>query len=128
MRHLAADSILIEDGKILLIERKFDPFKGSWAIPGGFLEENESLQECAIREMHEETGLSTVPYCLVGIYSDPKRDPRGVVAAAYLVRKVGGTLKASSDAKSTKWFDLNSLPKMAADHLSIIEDAIKKLD
>ena len=112
----------------MLIERKFDPFKGCWALPGGFLEENETTQECSIREMHEETGISVIPYLLIGVYSHPKRDPRGVVAVAYLVRKIGGSLLAATDAKSVKWFDLKNLPKLAADHLQIIEDAITKLE
>ncbi|MGV8085974.1 MAG: NUDIX domain-containing protein [Candidatus Bilamarchaeum sp.] len=127
MRPLASDSLLIENGRILLVERKFEPFKGYWAIPGGMVELNESAEECAIREMQEETGLSTIPYQLVGVYSDPKRDPRGVVAVVYLVRKVGGVLLAGTDAKSAKWFDLDKLPKLAADHLKIIEDAKLKL-
>lgn len=124
-RPFACDMLLIENGKILLIRRAREPFKGEWAIPGGRIEEGESAEQCLKREMKEETGLDVEPVKLTGVYSDPKRDPRGVIAAAYLVRRVGGEVKAGDDAGEARWFDLAALPKLCTDHGKIIEDAVK---
>ena len=124
MRPFACDMVLMEDGKILLIKRAAEPFKGQWATPGGRIEDGESAEDCLKREMKEETGLEVEPIKLTGIYSDPDRDPRGVIAAAYLVKRVGGELKAGDDAGETAWFPIESLPKLAADHAKIIEDAL----
>lgn len=128
MRPFACDAILIEAGRILLIKRGKEPFKGQWALPGGRLEENESAEECLVREMEEETGLRVELARLVGVYADPKRDPRGMISAAYLVRRVGGTLNAGSDASDFAWFELAKLPPLAADHAKIIADALKALE
>jgi 8-oxo-dGTP diphosphatase len=119
--------ILIENNKVLLIKRGREPFLGEWAIPGGRIDEDESAQECAIREMKEETGLDIEIISLVGIYSDPKRDPRGIIAATYLVKKTGGVLNAGDDAAEAKWFYLDALPKLATDHSKMLEDALKTL-
>jgi ADP-ribose pyrophosphatase YjhB (NUDIX family) len=89
MRSIASDTVLIEKGKILLIKRGNEPFKDMWALPGGRLENNETTEECAIREMKEETGLQVKIIKLIGVYSDPKRDPRGIVSVAYLVKRKG---------------------------------------
>jgi 8-oxo-dGTP diphosphatase len=123
MRPFACDMILIEDGKILLVRRGREPFKGEWAMPGGRIEDDETAEQCLKREMKEETGLDVEPLTLIGIYSDPKRDPRGIIAAAYLVRRTGGELKAGDDAAETGWFDLETLPPLCTDHGKIIEDA-----
>ena len=127
MRPFACDGILIENGKILLIRRVAEPFKGMWAIPGGRIEDDETAEECLVREMEEETGLNVEPVKLTGIYSDPKRDPRLVIAAAYLVRRTGGKEKAGDDAGETKWFDLERLPELCADHSKIVKDALRQL-
>ena len=123
MRPFACDIILIEDKKILLIRRANPPFKGEWALPGGMIEDGESSEECAAREMLEETGLKVEIVELSGLYSDPNRDPRGVIAAAYMARRVGGALKAGDDAGGAAWFALDDLPKLAADHSRIIKEA-----
>jgi 8-oxo-dGTP diphosphatase len=119
--------ILIENGKVLLIKRGREPFLGQWAIPGGRIEDNESAEQCAIREMKEETGLTVKIEKLVGIYSEPNRDPRGIVAAAYLVKKVGGILKSGDDAAQAKWFDLDKIPTLATDHAKMLKDALESL-
>lgn len=119
--------ILIEDGKVLLIRRAREPFKGEWAIPGGRIEDNETAEQCARREMKEETGLDVELVKPTGIYSDPKRDPRGIIAAAYLVRRIGGEVRAGDDAGEARWFDLSALPKLCADHEKIVEDALRQL-
>ncbi|MEW6748167.1 MAG: NUDIX hydrolase [Candidatus Micrarchaeota archaeon] len=125
MRPFACDMVLIEDGKILLIRRAAEPYKGMWAVPGGRIEDDESAEQCLKREMEEETGLEVEPIRLTGLYSDPRRDPRGVIAAAYLVRRTGGELKAGDDAAEANWFPLYGLPELAADHKKIIEDALR---
>ena len=123
MRPFACDMILIEGGKVLLVKRGRDPFKGEWAIPGGRIEENERAEDCLRREMKEETNLDVEPVRLVGLYSDPKRDPRGIIAAAYIVRRTGGEPKAGDDAAEVAWFPLNNVPQLAADHKKMLEDA-----
>ena len=125
MRPFACDMILIEDGKVLLIRRGREPFIGEWAIPGGRIEDDETAEQCAIREMKEETGLDIEVETLVGLYSDPKRDPRGIIAAAYLVRRIGGKLKAGDDASVAKWFSISGLPKLATDHEKMLKDALR---
>ncbi len=127
MRPFACDMVLIEDGKILLIKRGREPFLGQWATPGGRIEEGETAEECARREMKEETGLDVEIIKLTGIYSDPKRDPRGIIAAAYLVRRVGGAVKGGDDAAEAKWFELGKLPPLCADHGKIVADALAQL-
>ncbi len=127
MRPFACDMVLVEDGKILLIRRAREPFRGQWAIPGGRIEDHETAEQCARREMKEETGLDVELVKPTGIYSDPKRDPRGIIAAAYLVRRVGGAVKAGDDAGEARWFALSALPGLCADHKKIIEEALKQL-
>lgn len=119
--------ILVEGGKVLLIRRAREPFKGEWAIPGGRIEENETAEACAKREMREETGLEVEIIRLTGIYSDPGRDPRGIIAAAYLVRRTGGSVRAGDDAGEAEWFQLENMPRLCADHPKILEDALKAL-
>lgn len=126
MRPFACDMLLKKDNKILLIKRGRWPFEGKWALPGGRINDDETAEECLKREMHEETGLDIEIVSFVGLYSDPARDPRKTIGAAYVVRKKGGKLKAGDDAKEAKWFPLDGLPELAFDHGRIIADAIKK--
>lgn len=127
MRPFACDMILVVEGKVLLIKRGREPFQGQWAIPGGRIDDDETAEQCLRREMKEETGLDVEPIRLTGIYSDPGRDPRKVIAAAYLVRRVGGELRAGDDAAEAAWFPLDDLPQLAADHKEILKDAIRCL-
>lgn len=127
MRPFACDMILVENGKILLIKRGHEPFKGEWAVPGGRIEDNETAEECARREMKEETGLDVEPIKFTGLYSDPNRDPRGIIVAAFLVKRIGGDVRAGDDADEAKWFDLNALPKLCSDHGKIVSEAIKRI-
>ena len=124
------DLIVPYNGGIVLIKRKHEPFKGQWALPGGFLENgNETLEEAAARELFEETSLQTNPseLRLVGVYSDPKRDPRGhVIAHVYEVRRYSGKLKASDDAADARVF--KELPEnLAFDHGKILVDYLKNV-
>lgn len=125
MRPFACDMVLVEERKILLVKRGREPFKGEWAIPGGRIDEDETAEECVRREMKEETGLDVEPVKLVGIYSDPKRDPRGIIAAAYLVRRLGGELRAGDDAGDVGWFEIDNLPPLCTDHPKIVKDALR---
>lgn len=119
---VTADGIVIRNGKILLIKRKNDPFMGYHALPGGFLNHGERLEDCVVREVREETGLVTEIVDLVGIYSSPDRDPRGhFVTAVYHLRAKKGTVRAGDDASAAEWIDVDHLPEMAFDHVDIIK-------
>lgn len=116
--------------KILLIERGIDPFKGKWALPGGFLRMDESADDCARRELSEETGVSDVFIEQLYTFSDVDRDPRGrVVTVAYyaLVKLNGYSIKAGDDAKSAKWFPISKVPPLAFDHDRILRVALNRL-
>ncbi len=121
-----ADGIVLVDGRIVLIKRGNEPGKGRYALPGGFVEYGERLEDCVVREVLEETGLSTEPLDLVGTYSDPGRDPRGhIISAVFSLRILGGDLKAGDDAQSVELFDLKHLPLLAFDHARIISDFLR---
>ena len=116
------------DKEILLIERKHDPFKGMWALPGGFVDENEDLYDAAYRELKEETGIENVVLTQFGAFGKPGRDPRGHTVSigftALLNSQVNAT--AGDDASSAKWFSINDLPDLAFDHKEIIEGIINR--
>lgn len=123
---LTVDTIILEDNKVVLIKRLNNPYKDHWAIPGGFVEYGEKVEDAAVREAKEETGLDIELIKLVGVYSDPNRDPRGhTVTIAFLSKIVGGTLKSDSDAKDAKFIEINELKnmKLAFDHNEIIKDS-----
>jgi 8-oxo-dGTP diphosphatase len=116
-----------EPKKVLLIKRLNEPFKGEWALPGGFVDHGEDLESAAMRELSEETGLKVQAPKQVGAFGDPDRDPRGhVISIAYFteVDKESSYLKAGSDAGEYRWFPLEVLPKLAFDHIDIIEESI----
>jgi 8-oxo-dGTP diphosphatase len=121
---LAVDAVILFAGGIVLIKRDNPPFAGSYALPGGFVEVGETVEAAAAREACEETGLAIELLGLVGIYSNPARDPRGhVVSAAFLARG-RGELLAGSDARMAQVFPLMSLQPLAFDHDEIIRDAL----
>lgn len=123
---VTCDGIVFKDGKIVLIRRKNEPFKGSHALPGGFVDYGERLEDCVVREVLEETGLKTKVVGLVGVYSAPGRDPRGhFVTAVYELRQTGGALKAGDDASSAAWVPVDEVPEMAFDHGDIIAAFLK---
>lgn len=108
--------------EILLIKRLNEPFKDYWALPGGFVDENEDLEKAARRELFEETNVVSDEMIQIGAFGKPHRDPRGhMVTIAYKTILNGNqNIKAKDDAKEVKWFKLNNLPKLAFDHLEII--------
>ncbi|MGB7290573.1 MAG: NUDIX hydrolase [Thermodesulfobacteriota bacterium] len=123
---LTVDPIIItSDTKLILVKRSYDPYKDHWAFPGGIVEYGETVESAAIREAKEETGLDVRVERLLGVYSDPKRDPRGhFVSVCFLCEPVGGTLKTSEETKEVKAFtkeELTSL-KLAFDHRKILAD------
>ncbi|MCX8206040.1 MAG: NUDIX hydrolase [Candidatus Micrarchaeota archaeon] len=126
MRRIAADAVILRKGSILLVKRKNAPFRGMLALPGGMLGQGETLEECVVRETREETGLLVRPTRLIGIYSSPKRDPRGTVSAVFACTVAGGRLKAGSDASSVQWVRLRQLPRLAFDHSKIVMEALKR--
>ena len=111
--------------KVLLIKRKNDPFKNQWALPGGFLEDNETLEKGAQRELEEETGIKTGHMQQVGIFATPGRDPRGRIISIAFTTVISHEVpvKGNDDATDAKWFDINELPKLAFDHSEIITKA-----
>ena len=125
---LAADAAILYRGGIVLIRRDNPPFQGCYALPGGFVEVGETVEAAAIREAREETGLEIELLGLIGVYSDPARDPRGhVVSAAFLARSAAGSgeLAAGSDARAAEVFSFQDLPALAFDHDLIIRDALR---
>jgi 8-oxo-dGTP diphosphatase len=125
---LTTDGAIIKDSKILLVKRKNEPFKGKWALPGGFVEYGEKVEDAVIREVKEETGLVTKIKEFIGIYSDPNRDPRGhTVTIVFLLEIIDGKLNAKDDADDVKFFNLNKLPNLSFDHNTIIEDVIRRM-
>lgn len=116
--------------EILLIERANEPFKGSWAIPGGFVDMDEDLIPAAKRELKEETGMIIENLYEAGVFAKPNRDPRGrVITIAFweLTEKNKHALKAADDANRYEWKAVNKLPKLAFDHLEITNKTLTKL-
>ena len=133
---VAVDAIVFgyskNDGiSVLLIERKYEPFKNSWAIPGGFVLENESLEDAVKRELSEETGVTVQYLEQLYTFGNPGRDPRQrVISVAYFALVKSSQfqqLRASTDAENAKWFNINALPKLAFDHQSIFDLAIERI-
>jgi len=116
--------------QVLLVKRGVPPFEGQYAIPGGFIRGDESLEEAALRELHEETGVRNVFLEQLYTFGDPKRDPRGrVITVAYyaLIASDKLSLVAGADAADAQWFPASSVPPLAFDHKSILDYALERL-
>jgi 8-oxo-dGTP diphosphatase len=125
---LAADCVVFDpSGAVLLIERKYPPFKGQLALPGGFVEIGETVEDACRRELMEEIGVKAGRLELVGVYSDPGRDPRGhTVSVVFLTRVRSRKIKAGDDAADAKWVsDWHRLP-LAFDHAKILSDVRRR--
>ena len=127
---LTVDLVIIcePQRKILLIKRGGEPFKGSWAMPGGHVEEGETIANAAKRELEEETGITGVTLRQMGTYGDPGRDPRGWTATVVYAGHVSEPIaRAGDDAAETGWFPLDAMPPLAFDHGDILRDVFEKL-
>lgn len=129
---MTTDSVIFGfDGKglqILLVQRGIDPFKGSWALPGGFLRMDETIEECAKRELFEETGLAQPYMEQFGIFSDVNRDPRGrIITSAFYALVCIADVKGGDDAADAKWFPITEIPTLAFDHDRIVRVAQQRL-
>ncbi len=116
--------------RLLLIQRKHEPYKDYWALPGGFVEMDEDLPQAAARELAEETGLKHVPLEQLHTFGKPGRDPRGrVITVAYfgIAKSNLEEVEAADDAAQVQWFDIHHLPRMAFDHDEIARCAIERL-
>jgi len=138
---VTADCIVIAreaEPKVLLIQRGIDPYKGCWAFPGGFMNMDETTEQCAIRELEEETGLQVSEVYQIGAYSKVDRDPRGrTVTVAYLaIVDELIAVTGQDDAAKAEWWPLSDFldepsgkaerPHLAFDHYDIMQDAIRK--
>ncbi len=120
---LTVDAVILYDNKLVLIKRLNPPFQNEFAIPGGFVEVGETVEAATVREAKEETGLDIKLIKLLGVYSDPARDPRGHTVTICYLAKGFGKLKAGSDAKDIRLFGFNEIPKLAFDHNEILKNA-----
>ena len=118
-----------EEVKILLIQRGRYPFEGKWALPGGFVDMDETIENTAIRELKEETGLSKVELKQFHAFSAIGRDPRGRTVSVVFYGFTDSDnckIKGDDDARDAKWFSINNIPELAFDHNEIIEMALNK--
>ena len=127
---VTADCVVVtreKEPKVLLIQRGGEPFKGCWAFPGGFMNMDETTEQCAIRELEEETGLKASEVYQIGAYSKVDRDPRGrTITVAYLaIIETPVEVSCQDDAANAQWFPLSNLPHLAFDHSDVMQDAIK---
>ena len=133
---VAVDLLVVRQGlsdskEILLVQRGNEPYKGKWALPGGFLEEDETLEQGAIRELKEETGVDLTLDDLIQMkaYSQPDRDPRTRVISVVFGASVpaGTNVVANDDAADARWFAIDDLPTPAFDHALIIKDCLTRM-
>lgn len=123
---VAVDAYVERDGMVLLVKRRKEPFQGRWALPGGFVAPDETVEAAALRELKEETGLSGSVLGIVGVYSRRGRDPRGPTASVALrVSGIGGSPRGGDDAAEARFWPLDALPRLAFDHSQIVADARK---
>jgi 8-oxo-dGTP diphosphatase len=124
---VAADAVVFDDsGRVLLVRRKYPPFQGHFALPGGFVEVGETTDAAALRELLEETGMEGAAVGLVGVYSDPARDPRHhVIGIVYLVQATSDALHPGDDAEAAEFVSEWERQKLAFDHRNVIADALR---
>ena len=125
---LTVDGIIPVEGKIVLVRRKNEPFKGKLALPGGIVEYGENVEDALRRELEEETGLICEPAKLIGVFSKPDRDPRGhFVSVCFLAKPVGGKLKAGDDAEDVVLISAEEAlsRELAFDHSEMLREAMR---
>ena len=122
------DIIIEKNDKIVLIRRKNEPFKGKLAMPGGFVNEGELIEDRAIKEAEEETSLNVKLKEILGVYSIPNRDPRGhLMTTVFVAKPISGKVKGGDDASYAAWFKIDKkiLNELSFDHKKIITDYLK---
>src|SRR5262249_27234792 len=130
---VTADTVLFrrpgDEIQVLLIKRAHDPFKGMWALPGGFVDENEPLEHAALRELEEETGIKSVHLEQVGAFGDPGRDPSGHIVSIAFTGMLSGSqqVKAGDDAADAAWHPALEPPLLGFDHDRILSAALKRV-
>jgi len=124
-RGLTIDAVIVRDDKVLLIKRGSEPFAGFWALPGGYVDWDETVEDAVKREVMEETGLTVTSLELIGVYSNPDRHPKQCISMAYAAQTTGD-VKVGDDAMDFQWASIESLPELAFDHKEIIEKYLKK--
>lgn len=124
---LSVDCVVLDAGnRVLLIKRGHPPFEGQYALPGGFVDVGETVEDACRREVLEETGVKVGKLTLVGVYSDPARDPRGhAVAVSFLARVRSAKATAGDDAAAAEWVDNWQRLKLAFDHKKILKRAMR---
>lgn len=123
---LAVDGLVMYEGKLVAIKRRYYPHQGLFSLPGGIVEYGETVEEAVVREVKEETGLDVTVEALIGVYSAPDRDPRGhVISLAFAVEHLGGELASGSDAREIGLLDLKNIPEMGFDHEAIVADYLR---
>lgn len=130
---VTADSVVFCNGSdglsVLLIERANDPFKGCWAFPGGFMDMEENAEDCAKRELMEETGMEVRSLEYLGTFSEVNRDPRGrTITIAYYAVVEKSEVVGADDASQARWFPIDSIPSLTFDHEEILRAALKLLN
>jgi len=124
---LTVDAVVLDaKRRLLVIRRKHPPFMSAYALPGGFVEIGETVEEACRRELFEETGVAAGKLTLVGVYSDPDRDPRGhTCSVAFLARVRASDVRAGDDAAAARWLKTWREAEFAFDHHRIVEDAMR---
>jgi len=127
---VTVDIIVFLNNNVLLIQRKNNPFKGAYALPGGFVEMNETLKDAAARELYEETGLQNIDLSQLAAFDKIDRDPRdrniSIVYYGFTTSE-NSSIEGGDDAENAQWFNISSLPPLAFDHQDIIQFALNKI-
>lgn len=124
----SSDCVVIDNDRILLVKRATEPFNGYWCLPGGIMDNGESIEQTAMREVKEETGVKAKIVSLLGVYSKPGRDPRGTsVSVVFLMKPLKFTGKHDKEVSDVKFFPINKIPNLGFDHNRIVSDALKLL-
>lgn len=130
---IAVDMVILtvrdDDLHVLLVQRRGEPFAGRWALPGGFVNDDESVDAAAARELREETGVAEVYLEQLYTFGEPNRDPRGrvVSVAYYALLRQPAALTAADDATEARWFPMGALPSLAFDHAAILDYALARV-
>ena len=124
-RRLAADGVVVRDGRVLLLKRNHPPHEGEWVLPGGFVERDETAADGAVREVREETGLDVSVETFVGLYDAPDRDERGTVSAAFRCRpETDAAPEPVEEASEIEFVHVEAVPSLGFDHADILADAL----